>query len=696
MLDGDFTTYQSLRALTEIVTEDARPLVLWIGAGASVWCNYPTWKELAEAIHSGFIRRDRRYNKEVGQRLIETEDYPGLFGLCRQSHEQLYFSLLVKELKTRPTTPVYKRFIGDLNLIKPTAILTTNVDELLEHNLRDLTVLQRSDISRAVDLIHKKEGFVVKLHGSLSSIRSTIFTADDYEKLLEEEEYTKLLEYIFTATSVVFFGYGLADQYVLKLLNASDRLKAISGTGPHFAVLSKLGLQLPEFIHRIGYVPEAHSDHRSSLTVLEEVIAAKPASEGGVSIYDFEKSTALRSAHLLSEILPPGSWRTSQTLGLSNGMELINGSGITTAELPITESTALHDLVVGLLCFDVVYVPFRSTSKLHLLLGGDLFWSLIQDEALKLIEWSNILAISYPDPASLSNGELRSCNFTQEDERVRIRERIRASLAAVPGKEAEANKLFEDLERRVEFVDRHREPAVERITQGLLSRPSVRSLIGMSVGTPSTSIPRWMAYPILRLANLVKVGVASQLFGFASTKVDYGAAKLAGPAFAAATGLEWADDMAAYVATGEFGTDLGVFIRQDPNRLKDLIKFRESQSGVSFRKEVLQQLAIGAGSDFAASVNAGLRHSIPTAVLQQAHDHVAGLITPKDPGATLTRTAIWNGARVDEALLLWKKESQRKFSEYSRTKRIYAHDLCPCNSGERVRDCCKISLFDGN
>ncbi len=56
MFDAKHTeTIYAIRALRDIANEQTRPLVLWIGAGASRW--YPGWGELADLSIVAFSRR---------------------------------------------------------------------------------------------------------------------------------------------------------------------------------------------------------------------------------------------------------------------------------------------------------------------------------------------------------------------------------------------------------------------------------------------------------------------------------------------------------------------------------------------------------------------------------------------------------------------------------------------------------------
>jgi hypothetical protein len=269
---------------------------------------------------------------------------------------------------------------------------------------------------------------------------------------------------------------------------------------------------------------------------------------------------------------------------------------------------------------------------------------------------------------------------------------IRQAVTAVPGREAEAEEVFSLIERRTEIIDTSIEPDISALARGLLLRPSIRRLIGMSGGIVPSRIPRWMTFPVLRLANIVKLGTACQLKGIASTKLEFGGAKLAGPAFAAASAREWADSMASFVLSSRFDTDIGAFVINDPTVLRGIVNFRRSQEGVNLRKEILDQLSVSAASDIVTSINAGLKRTIPPNILQGAHDRLASLMISKNPESKIT-PALWNNTVYDDkALSLWKKQSARILANFCETNRITNYDLCPCDSGEKLRFCCGESL----
>src|ERR1700687_3113130 len=96
MLDGnEKQNFYSLMRLRDVVVEGAKPLVFWVGAGASRWCGYPSWDQLAAQLHSKFSRSFVHYEKSIGAELIAKGDLPAVFSNCRKVNTALYHQTLV-------------------------------------------------------------------------------------------------------------------------------------------------------------------------------------------------------------------------------------------------------------------------------------------------------------------------------------------------------------------------------------------------------------------------------------------------------------------------------------------------------------------------------------------------------------------------------------------------------------------------
>jgi hypothetical protein len=269
---------------------------------------------------------------------------------------------------------------------------------------------------------------------------------------------------------------------------------------------------------------------------------------------------------------------------------------------------------------------------------------------------------------------------------------IRRQIAAAPQKKNIGEAQIADLASRVVDIGFDPKGYVSGQVRSLLLRPSIQNLLGISPGAPLHSLTRWNMFPILRLANVVMVGGACSKLGIASAKIAFGAARLAGPAFATAFGVDSADDAASYVLAGRFGANLGETVVKDRGLLSAVLRFRETQIAEKLRGEILSALAAGAGAEVVTAINGGLSRAIPPRILQEARDEYVGLFLRKEHGSVAT-AAIWNGSRDEtEILRRWRVRGLKTLNEYCRSSGIGPYDLCPCGSGEKLKFCCQEAL----
>jgi hypothetical protein len=696
MLDSkDKNTYFALKLLIDEVNDSKNKICFWIGAGASAWSNYKLWDDIVETFRKYYTRNESKYDTKRASEIIDSYDYPSFFQYCFEVNKKSYNRLLVSEYKPKKTTPIYNRLISTLNKTSPLYIVTTNIDEQLEKNIPNIQTIQNSDIELCINNINKDESFICKLHGSVSSIESVVFKRSDYEALIGNDKYLALLQTILNTTTVIFIGYSLGDKYVFDLLKENNKLNSLFGESKHFIITPNQNITLPDNVHIIKYDASVYTDHRTPIRVIEEItINQKNRIDTDIYSTSFIEK---RSAHLISDIYPPGTWTSSHTVELTNekgvSPSMVIGHGITDKELPITQSTAMHDLVVALLCFDIIYMPLSALSRIHDLLGANVFWAMVKSSSFKFIEWRSLTGIIFPEKNSISNGDL--CNFTlykKDKTEYSLNEIIKKHLKVNPGKESEASDLFKLLEKNIEVIDTQKEPSVAHSVRGLLQFPSIRKLIGMSGATPINSIPRYLQFPVLRLGNVLKISFACDLLGIASTKLDFGSSALASIGFSVPNGKYNADQIASYVLSGSFDTIIGNRFIENPQLLLTLIKFRESSLGIQFRQEIFEQLINNRSKEFVASIDAGLKESINLKIMGKVKGHLAGLMMNENYKERES-PIVWNDLEYStKSLKLWKKRSYETLVKYCDTNNISLYDQCLCGSGEKLRYCCFESL----
>ena len=702
MFCEDLETTRALNALESVVVSRGRPLVVWLGAGASAWAGYPLWGELADHMHRRFAREVSRYVREAASSLLTEEAYPELFEQMRTSDLALYFSCLTDVFAPRPPIPVYERMLRALDRIQPTYVLTTNVDESLERHLAGPETIQRSDVERLPQMLGEGRAFICKLHGSISAVETMVFSTRDFNDVQTDTPLVNALRSVFADCSVLFLGYGLQDEHVISALRHETATHPLFGSGPHFIVMPEGSSQPLDDVRCISYRVDP-PDHRSALLTLEAVADLQsPQGSAVATMKSTETATSDReSVYFIGDLLPWGQYTTSQTItaeGGSTTKEFIVGEGYVDGEVVLDNYSALHDVVVGLICFDVTCLSIDHLGRLHQLLGSSWFWRLVDIGAIRLIVPPHEPIVMFPEPGALV-GEIKTFELGSEASTAEsfkgqtVMERIRRQLTAVPGREAIFERQAESLaSTAIDLTHALAPEQLEKMTCSSMVNPSLRRLLGISGGTPSGAVPRWLAFPILRFAEVIRKGVICQYVDACATRLLLGSEMLASVAFSASSGSTWPDEAASYVLTERFNSDLGVLIERQPELLEGVLHFRESFGGNSLRREVADRLAQNEGGQVGAAVNSGLNEAIPTSVLQQARDELSGLFMPRGAGATL-RPAVWGDLRNGEArIAAWRGRSQALLKQLRIEHKLKSYDPCPCGSGERLKFCCLSAL----
>ncbi len=151
---NDDETGISLKRLRSVVAAGTRPIVIWVGAGSSKWLGYPEWKDLTLQLRRNFFRAVGGFDNERALELINKENYPAIFQMCRDLDSARYHRFLADAFLPRVTTDLYQGFLSALRKVSPLFVLTTNVDEALESQMPASVTVQKSDFSRCIDLLH--------------------------------------------------------------------------------------------------------------------------------------------------------------------------------------------------------------------------------------------------------------------------------------------------------------------------------------------------------------------------------------------------------------------------------------------------------------------------------------------------------------------------------------------------------------
>ena len=701
MLNADDSeSVLAMRSLASVAASGSRPIVFWVGAGASKWLGYPLWKDLSLQLRKAFFQRVSGFDNHQAERLLNAERYPELFQICRNLDSGHYNKFLVDIFKPRVQDGPYGTFVELLREINPLFVVTTNVDEALEKSLPAAVTVQRTDLSRCVDFLQTKTPFVAKLHGSISSVRSMVFTTEDYSELVSDPHYIQSLKYIFTGCTVVFLAYGVRDSYVVSLLRDNVAHMELFGAGPHFVVTN--GPAPVPSLRRIRYLVKVKPDHSAALNVLAHI--AQSATRTAPTTLDVQgpNSTSQdgakapgrvppgKTAYYITDLLP-GDFQEITAGREGTEIEASFGLGFTAEEMPFTASTALHDITVALICFDYVYLPAGALGLIFTLVGEPLFRELITGDVIRFIHDITRLGVFFsPHQAmgSLGNATARSKDGASARP---LSDVIRRSFSPIAGKEVEAEKLFSDIERRTCVYRKADEIEFTSLVRGALLMPAVSTLLGIGDCILPTQVPRWLRYPYLRLGHLVQTAVLCGEYGIQAAKVSFGGIQLTNAAFGVEPTGNSADHLASYVTAGAYNADLGALVLQNPPIVKQILHFRDSSAGQAFRAEIRQVLAAENGPEFNASVNAGLSRAIPVTILQQARDKMLTLMTESTRATVVP--AVWgNVLYSDSVTKRWRDRSAKMLVELCQSRNITKDDPCICGSGEKLRLCCMAPL----
>lgn len=693
--DDEFTL-PSLNRLREVIRQK-RPLVIWVGAGASKWAGLPGWHDSARLMRNIFSKKLPGFPKDLADQRLGVRDYQGVFQLCKDSDETLFNQALVAQLSRPSQGPIYAQLTDGLRKVTPLQIVTTNVDLCLEQMSGTVDVIERSDLERCADAIVGRIPFVAKLHGSISAIQSTVFTSSDYEQIKGSTPYISAVKSIFSLASVLFLGYGVNDEYVLNLLSENDTEHKLFGNGPHFK-LTDSPVAPVNGVFSIGYKTARHGDHRGALTILQFI--EQENARSSIEVVSQERTPAItrpESGFYISDFKPSGTYTSGQFLELNNPENIrinaIVGLGFAQGELPSTEAVAFHDLAVGLACFDRVFLPLEAVTAFHDRASSEVFWALMQGGAIKFVDVVHLpFYLSTPESITGNIGVVR----VQDPQYVATRTSmsvVRKMLHPMPGKEVEGGALIESMAPHIiQFTDSEPLNLAGMVRNGLLM-PEVSRLLGYSDFATPHAIPRWLAYPTLRFAHLMQTGLICSQLDIRAARVPFGGISLLSAAFSIQRSNETAFDYASFVMSGAFGSNLNAHIERNPRTLLDLLKFRETNEAEALRREVADRLTTNDGTEFSTAIEGSLRSAIPNALLQAARNKFSALV--KANSTVASAKAVWADQTAgDASLWLWRARARELLVDEAQRRGITSSSPCICGSGDLLRDCCMRPLVE--
>ena len=217
----------ALKEMQNKINKAGKAPVLFVGSGLSRrYYGTPDWNELLEKIACE-VGVDKEEMKKWGgyeKRATELEYH------CFAKEKPLYVEgedrryplrkIIEKIITERSTVFENKAMeVNALASIIPTAIITTNYDELLEE-----TFGKKYNVCIGQDIIWSRADnnskTIYKIHGSVSKPSSIVITQEDYDNFMASSKYlyAKLMT-LFWENPIVFMGYGIGDDNVKNVLD---------------------------------------------------------------------------------------------------------------------------------------------------------------------------------------------------------------------------------------------------------------------------------------------------------------------------------------------------------------------------------------------------------------------------------------------------------------------------------------------
>ena len=685
-----------LNDLHKLVREK-KPILLWVGAGISKWAEFPLWNDLAKKMYKKFQENEQRNidnNLKKAKTELDAERFPEFFDICKTIDQELYNNFLTNTFKNKKSIRIHKELCDLLQVINnsiPLHIITTNIDTLIEQNIPELNIIKATDIKRCQDLIHKKESFICKIHGCISVIDSLVFTESEYKEVIKNNEYLKNLKELLSKYSVLFIGYSLQDEYILKQFNDSN------SNNSHYLCSSKKKItHLPNNINHIRYPVDVFDDHRCALRILRLMISTLGIKEAKITNHSNKKNNSLNnsnteSSYYISDIIAPGTWTSSQTVSFEKGF-ITTGMGFNQSEIPKITSSSLQDLAIGVMCFDKTYIKIEMLSKVKNLIGDLLLEKLLKENILNLIHPESqpiILHKNHDDILSVGNANMiRNC-ITNTGKPLSKEEYINKVLISNPGKEKDAKVFIDKVTKETTTISQDKLHPMAEMTRDLLNYPDVISTLGMSLGTPEKTIPNWLMFPVQRLSYLILDSLICKEIGASSYKSSLGGIELLSATFGIFSSEKYIDDMARYTISGNYESNLDLIATNDPEILNSIIKFRDTQSGIDFRKEIKDNLDSNDSNEFISSINGAMKQHISTSALQKASNKFREILSSEK---TTLPTILSSSEVGDNCVNLWKKRGKKMLEGICNSKGIEPYDKCPCGSGEKLKFCCHEAL----
>ena len=220
--------------------------VLFAGAGTSIDAGIPGWDEMLNSMIERVeqcIGLDSEDKKEL-ECLMRSGKYEVIAEYCKESLGNYDFADQIKRCLQQTQKPPYTHQL--LAKIPFCAAITSNYDNLIEENHRNIKVILPQDLSQKdkrffSDLFNGNQFPIIKIHGTIEDPSSIVLTDSDYRRVIfQSSSYRDNLREIFEDKSILFVGFSFRDRSINLLLQEIFTLTS-GYTRPHYAFLPDVG-----------------------------------------------------------------------------------------------------------------------------------------------------------------------------------------------------------------------------------------------------------------------------------------------------------------------------------------------------------------------------------------------------------------------------------------------------------------------
>ncbi len=208
-------------------------VAFFLGAGVSKIIGCSDWKKVALDLiklcyNNGYIDFKQKESLEI------MTDLKKIITICfklLENKEKMeeFFKILNKSCDLDKELKEKYDIYNELRQISA-IFITTNIDEHFDEFFRDRIVSDEKDFSPDNVKIDK----LYKIHGTLKTPDSIIFTVPQYLGRYQNENYINFLKILFKKYTIVFIGYGLNEFEILDfLITKMEKSKEIN----HFILL---------------------------------------------------------------------------------------------------------------------------------------------------------------------------------------------------------------------------------------------------------------------------------------------------------------------------------------------------------------------------------------------------------------------------------------------------------------------------